>query len=155
HETEGVCRALGLEFVEDPTNAADGPWRAADGSPLRRAAVRERVLPALTQALGPGVPEALARTADQLRADADLLDALAADLLARAQTGGSMAVTREVAAAAPSATSPAPDAAAPVARATAVVLDVDVLAAAHPALRGRALRLAALAAGAPGGALGS
>src|SRR5690606_4756633 len=74
---------------------------------------------------------------------------------ARAQTGGSMAVTREVAAAAPSATSPAPDAAAPVARATAVVLDVDVLAAAHPALRGRALRLAALAAGAPGGALGS
>ncbi|MPV39220.1 tRNA lysidine(34) synthetase, partial [Georgenia subflava] len=40
-QTEQVCRALGLDFVRDPANAAAGPWRAADGSPLRRAAVRE------------------------------------------------------------------------------------------------------------------
>ena len=38
-----------------------------------------RVLPALEDALGPGVAEALARTAGLARADADALDALAAD----------------------------------------------------------------------------
>ncbi|KAE8762293.1 tRNA lysidine(34) synthetase TilS, partial [Georgenia thermotolerans] len=83
-QTEAVCHALGLDFVLDPGNAGAGPWRAADGTALRRAAVRERVLPALADALGPGVVPALGRTAVHLRRDADLLDDLAADLLARA-----------------------------------------------------------------------
>ena len=39
--------------------------------------VRRRVLPVLEDELGPGVTDALARTADQLRADMDLLDAYA------------------------------------------------------------------------------
>jgi tRNA(Ile)-lysidine synthase len=41
--------------------------------------VRHEVLPVLEDALGPGVVEALARTAGLLRADADALDLLAAD----------------------------------------------------------------------------
>ncbi|RPF27377.1 tRNA lysidine(34) synthetase TilS [Georgenia muralis] len=123
-QTEAVCRAAGLEPARDPGNAADGPWRAADGSALRRAAVRERALPALVAALGPGVVPALARTAEQLRRDGDLLDAQAGALLDGA-----------VVAAAP------------------LTLDAATLAAAHPALRSRALRTAALRAGAPPGAL--
>jgi hypothetical protein len=39
--------------------------------------VRHHVMPALEAALGPGIAEALARTAAQLRADADALDDLA------------------------------------------------------------------------------
>ncbi|MEE6273592.1 tRNA lysidine(34) synthetase TilS [Georgenia sp. MJ206] len=180
-ETEAVCRTLGLDHVEDPSNSADGPWRAADGSALRRAAVRERVLPALAAALGPGVPEALARTADQLRADADLLDALAGRLLAEARAAAPSAgaasplVTAPDGAASPvvappdgaasPVVAPADGAASPAATARpggpahdpppAVVLAADMLAAAHPALRSRALRLAALAAGVPAGSLGS
>ena len=46
--------------------------------------VRHRVLPLLEDELGPGVAEALARTADQLRADMDLLDELADDAVAEA-----------------------------------------------------------------------
>ena len=39
--------------------------------------MRHQALPALEDALGPGVAEALARTASQLRADTDCLDELA------------------------------------------------------------------------------
>ena len=49
-----------------------------------RTRVRHDVLPALEAALGPGVPEALARTADLLRADADALDTWASEALATA-----------------------------------------------------------------------
>src|SRR5690625_7898388 len=83
-DTEAVCAALGLRYVDDPTNAPDGPWRRADGGPLRRAAVRHHVLPALAEALGPGVPEALARTADRLREDEDYLARAADELAVRA-----------------------------------------------------------------------
>lgn len=116
-QTEAVCRALGLDWWDDPTNAG----------PPRRSQVRARVVPALVDVLGPGAVPALARTADLLRDDADLLDALAADLLADALV-------------APRA-DPAPG--------STVVLDVATLAAAHPALRRRALRSAALRAGCP------
>jgi tRNA(Ile)-lysidine synthase len=50
------------------------------------------VLPVLEDELGPGIAEALARTADQLRADMDLLDAYAHDALARATADGGLAV---------------------------------------------------------------
>ena len=50
-DTAGACAQAGLTPVEDPTNAVDGPWRAADGSPLRRSALRHRALPALASAL--------------------------------------------------------------------------------------------------------
>ena len=68
-QTEAACRALGLEFWTDPHNADPR---------FTRSRVRERVLPVLEAELGPGVAAALARSADLLRADADLLDALAA-----------------------------------------------------------------------------
>jgi tRNA(Ile)-lysidine synthase len=64
-----ACQALGLAVWSDPHNADPA---------FTRARVREGALPALVDALGPGVPEALARTAALLRADADALDGWAA-----------------------------------------------------------------------------
>jgi tRNA(Ile)-lysidine synthase len=76
--THQACAALGLDPVADPSNA--DPRYA-------RARVR-RALALLGDALGPGLPAALARTADQLREDADALDAAAPALLAAAATTG-------------------------------------------------------------------
>jgi tRNA(Ile)-lysidine synthase len=72
--TQHACEAMGLPVWQDPHN-----------SDLRfsRVRVRYEVLPVLERALGPGVSEALARTAGLARADADALDALAADPLTR------------------------------------------------------------------------
>jgi len=66
--TRAACAELGLEPWQDPHNS---DFRYA------RARVRHQALPALETALGPGVAEALARTASQLRADAECLDELA------------------------------------------------------------------------------
>jgi tRNA(Ile)-lysidine synthase len=60
--------AAGLDTWDDPHNA--------DPS-FGRSRVRHAALPALEDALGPGVAAALARTASLLRADADALDAWA------------------------------------------------------------------------------
>jgi tRNA(Ile)-lysidine synthase len=82
--TRAACAALGLEVWEDPHNADSG---------YARARVRQHALPALEAALGPGVAEALARTAGQLRADADALDELASQAVRRlAQPGPAMSV---------------------------------------------------------------
>jgi tRNA(Ile)-lysidine synthase len=66
--TSAACAELGFEPWQDPHN---GDFRFA------RARVRHQALPALEAALGPGVAEALARTASQLRADTACLDDLA------------------------------------------------------------------------------
>ena len=58
----------GWPVVEDPHNSEDR---------FARARVRHTVLPLLERELGPGIAEALARTADLARADADHLDRLA------------------------------------------------------------------------------
>jgi len=63
-----ACLAAGLEPWDDPHNADPA---------YARARVRHQALPALEAALGPGVAAALARTAAQLSADCDALDALA------------------------------------------------------------------------------
>ena len=68
--TEQACAELGLEPWQDPHNT---------DRRFRRVRVRETVLPTLETELGPGVAEALARTAELLHDDADLLDRLAAD----------------------------------------------------------------------------
>lgn len=70
--TAACCAELGLEPWSDPHNADPR---------FARVRVRERVLPLLERELGPGVRDALARTAVQLRQDADVLDALAASAL--------------------------------------------------------------------------
>lgn len=69
-----ACQSWGASPVEDPTNSMDGPWRAADGSALRRSAVRDRALPALSEALGVDARVGLARTASLLQVDAHYLD---------------------------------------------------------------------------------
>jgi tRNA(Ile)-lysidine synthase len=68
--TETACAELGLD-----------PWRDPQNTDPRFARVRARctALPTLEAELGPGVAEALARTAALARDDADLLDRLAAD----------------------------------------------------------------------------
>ncbi len=104
--TVDACRALGLTPWADPHN--DDPEYA-------RSRVRGLAMPALVESLGPAVPEALARTAAMLRADADALDAWAASI----EDPGDVAVLRSLPA----------------------------------AVRTRVLRRAALAAGAPAGAL--
>ena len=66
-KTENACREQGLTWWVDPHNADQSYTRVRARALLAEA---ERVL-------GPGVGAALARSAAQLRADADLLDALA------------------------------------------------------------------------------
>ena len=57
------------------------PWRDPHNSDpsFARVRVRQTVLPTLEAELGPGISEALARTAALARDDADLLDVLAAE----------------------------------------------------------------------------
>jgi tRNA(Ile)-lysidine synthase len=116
-QTREACAALGLEPWEDPQNCDPA---------FTRSRVRHELLPVLEATLGPGVTEALARTARLLRADTDALDELAAGVAAR--------VSRQ--------TGPDDDG-----------WPVAELAAQPAALRRRILRMGALAAGCPGGAL--
>jgi len=72
--TRAACTALDLQPWDDPHNTNPA---------FTRARIRAELLPLMAEVLGPGVPEALARTACQLRADADVLDSLAAAESAR------------------------------------------------------------------------
>ncbi|GAA2183020.1 tRNA lysidine(34) synthetase TilS [Brooklawnia cerclae] len=67
--TADACAEWGLPAWHDPQNLE---------CRFARVRVRERVMPVLEAELGPGVAEALARTAELARADADELDAVAA-----------------------------------------------------------------------------
>ncbi|MBD3945479.1 tRNA lysidine(34) synthetase TilS [Nocardioides ganghwensis] len=80
-DTVTACLVEGLEAWDDPHNHDPG---------YTRVRVRERVLPVLEAELGPGVAEALARTAGQLREDTALLDELAAEALAEARRDGAL-----------------------------------------------------------------
>ncbi|MGI8869674.1 MAG: tRNA lysidine(34) synthetase TilS [Mycobacteriales bacterium] len=112
----------------DPFLAGRVPWADPHNEDQAYARVRVRAATAeLAELLGPGLVAGLARSSDLLRADADHLDALAA--AAAAENG-------------------VPDR-------LADGLDTAALGALAPAVRTRVLRLAALAAGAPGGALSS
>ncbi len=156
-ETERVCAVVGLEPWQDPTNDA-----SAAGAPLR-SRVRGLLLPALADVLGPGAVEALGRSADQLRDDAELLDALATDLLTAARLPlepftdvGSSCRDRQSALPISTRTTDIgktheAHAADEAGAGAAVVLDVTPLAEAPAALRRRALRAAALEAGCPAG----
>jgi len=115
-QTSAACAELRLDPWQDPHNA---------DSRYARARVRNHALPALEAALGPGVAEALARTARQLRADADCLDDLAFAESERLRG---------------SASDPAG-------------LDVRYLSELPEAIRTRILHAAAVMAGAPPGAL--
>jgi tRNA(Ile)-lysidine synthase len=80
--TRAACADLGLVAWDDPQNADPA---------YARARVRHDLLPVAEAALGPGIAESLARTADLLRADADALDGWAARATAGAgASGGSL-----------------------------------------------------------------
>jgi len=116
-QTVDACAAQGLEPWQDPHNCDPA---------FTRTRIRHQVMPALTEALGPGVAEALARTATLLRDDSAVLDA-AADQAAD-QLGG-LAITQTAG------------------------WPADDVAALPAAIRHRVLRSAAIAAGSPAGAL--
>lgn len=71
-ETRQFCVDSGLTPWDDPHNSH---------ARFARVRVRERVLPTLERELGPGIAEALARTADQLREDASALDQLVLEFI--------------------------------------------------------------------------
>jgi tRNA(Ile)-lysidine synthase len=68
-DTVTACQVEGVKVWDDPHNL---------DPTYTRVRVRRRVLPVLEEELGPGVTEALARTADLLRGDMELLDEYAA-----------------------------------------------------------------------------
>jgi tRNA(Ile)-lysidine synthase len=70
-QTEQFCADAELDPWADPQN---------DDPAYTRVRVRRSVLPMLESELGPGIAEALARTADQLREDSDALDHFAEEI---------------------------------------------------------------------------
>jgi tRNA(Ile)-lysidine synthase len=74
--TQQVCEELGLRPWQDPHNS---------DRRYTRVRVREVVLPTLEAELGPGVAEALARTAELVRDDNEMLDRLAAEASSTAE----------------------------------------------------------------------
>ena len=71
-ETVAACEDQGLTVWNDPHN---------HDSSYTRVRIRHEVMPVLEDQLGPGVAEALARTAEQLKQDAEVLDALVAEIM--------------------------------------------------------------------------
>jgi tRNA(Ile)-lysidine synthase len=120
-QTVAACAALGLAPWHDPQNQDES---------FSRTRVRERLLPLMEELIGPGVTESLARTAGLLRADAELLDELAAERCAELIGGWGPAGS-------------------PVPKAVAV----SELAELAAPIRTRLLKRAAIAAGAPAGSL--
>jgi tRNA(Ile)-lysidine synthase len=131
--TRGVLRRPLLTLHRDVVRAAVPEVAPVVDDPhntdprFARPRVRHDVLPVLEQRLGPGVVDGLARTAALARADADLLDALAADVFAVTVGGDGE-------------------------RATVSATDLEE---APDALRGRVLRRWLVEGGAPAGALTS
>ena len=64
-QTTAACIEAGIEIWDDPHN---------DDQRFARVRVRKNLLPQIERDLGPGVTQALARSADLLRDDADALD---------------------------------------------------------------------------------
>jgi tRNA(Ile)-lysidine synthase len=127
-----ACLAQRLDPWDDPHN----------GNPsYARVRVRREALPALEEALGPGIAEALARSAAQLRADCEALDDMA--------RGEAWRIQPPV----PPGSGPAVQAGDGALTTILSVADIDGLAALAPAIRTRVLRQAALLAGCPGGSL--
>ncbi len=85
--TRAFCVASALTPWEDPHNRDDR---------YARVRVREHVLPVLEAELGPGIAEALVRTAEQLREDAEAFDEMIhetiEDIVEHAEAGISVSV---------------------------------------------------------------
>jgi tRNA(Ile)-lysidine synthase len=91
----GIRRHQTVQFCEDSRLA---PWHDPqnDDRAFARVRVRQAVLPLLEAELGPGISDALARTAEQLREDAEALDhfaeEIAEDLAEHSEAGISLPV---------------------------------------------------------------
>ncbi|WP_241245953.1 tRNA lysidine(34) synthetase TilS [Microbacterium sp. 4R-513] len=85
--TRAACAAEELVPWDDPQN---------EDASFARVRVRSRVLPVLEAELGPGIAEALARTAEQLREDAEafdeMIDETIEDIVEHAEAGISVSV---------------------------------------------------------------
>ena len=85
--TRAFCTASALDPWDDPHNLDDR---------FARVRVRETVLPVIEAELGPGIAEALARTAEQLREDAEAFDEMIhetiEDIVEHAEAGISVSV---------------------------------------------------------------
>ena len=85
--TRAACLAEGLDAWDDPHNSDPR---------FARVRVRETVLPVLEAELGPGIAEALVRTAEQLREDAeafdDMIEETIEDIVEHAEAGISVSV---------------------------------------------------------------
>ena len=115
-EVRSALDGLDIVVWEDPHNSDPA---------FRRSRIRNEVLPVLDDVMGPGVRQALARTASLTRADADALDGWAARVTA--ELGGSESVGSG--------------------------WSVGALGGLPTAVRRRVLRGGALSAGCPAGAL--
>jgi hypothetical protein len=146
-QTRAACAALGLEPWDDPQNADPA---------FARTRVRLQVLPLMEGLLGPGITEALARTADRLRADADALDAVTDEAAERLLAGAAAAGAADAGQGAADAGQGDRDAGQGDGDGDGdgeLTLDIAALAALPAAIRTRLLRRAAIAAGAPAGSL--
>lgn len=70
-DTEAACKELNIEVWHDPHNQA---------LEFKRVRARNKVLPVMESELGPGIADALSRSAKLLRDDADALDQWAAEV---------------------------------------------------------------------------
>ncbi len=131
-ELRTVCNELTVPFVDDPTNELVSTWTQADGSPLRRSALRHEILPALDRVLGGGVVQALGHTASMLQDDEQVLQDLAEQAYAKASVSNKKSELDI---------------------AGSVLLDCKILQTYPRALRSRVLRQAFLACGGRGGEL--
>ena len=71
-QTETACKEVGIKYWNDPHNQS---------MEYARVRVRERVLPLMESEIGPGIADALTRSAKILRDDADALDQWAEEVL--------------------------------------------------------------------------
>lgn len=123
-DTESYCRVRGVEFRADAMNEDES---------FARVRARRRLVP-LLETFNPRAVEALARAAELLRADSDVLEGLASELLeqshekAQPKTGDGEEGESEN------------KCARPLRVEVLAPLRVEVLASARPALRRRALR---------------
>ena len=113
--TEAACREAGIEFWVDPHNS---------NQDFTRVRVRENILPLLEREIGPGISDALARSAKILREDATALDEWAERVFRQFPKMDSQ-----------------------------LEIEISTLAGLPIAVRSRVLRLAIYAAGAPAGSI--
>ncbi|MEY3430663.1 MAG: hypothetical protein RJB30_595 [Actinomycetota bacterium] len=71
-DTESACEEIGMKFWRDPHNQS---------MEFARVRVREKVLPMMETEIGPGIADALVRSAKLLRDDADALDDWAEEVI--------------------------------------------------------------------------